>query len=152
MVYSLFNMRINELFSRTMTNGTEAVLAIVAFYYYSKLVTSNKGYKVFDFNMGVMTWAITMAFIVRSSSLLGWIPLALATIFSGKNFYCILMNFRNILLSGIFVAVPIMVFSILFDSLIYGKFTCPQWQFVYVNVILNISSEFGISEYTYYIE
>lgn len=75
--------------------------------------------------MAVMTWAITMAFIVRSSSLLGWIPLALATIFSGKNSYCILMNLWNIILSGIFIALPMMAFSILFDSLIYGKFTCP---------------------------
>jgi len=74
--------------------------------------------------MAVMTWAITMAFIVRSSSLLGWIPLALTTIFSGKNSYCILMNLWNIILSGIFVALPMMIFSILFDSFIYGKFTC----------------------------
>ena len=125
MVYSLFNMRINELFSRTMTNGTEAVLAIVAFYYYTKLITNDKGHKIFDFNMAIMTWAITMAFIVRSSSLLGWIPLAFATIFSSKNLYCVSMNFFNILLSGIFVALPMMAVSILFDSLIYGKFTFP---------------------------
>ena len=33
-IYSLFNLNINQVFLRTMTNGTEAVLCIIAFYYY----------------------------------------------------------------------------------------------------------------------
>ena len=37
MVYAIFNKRINEIFSRTMTNGVEAVLCLIAFYYYSNL-------------------------------------------------------------------------------------------------------------------
>ena len=37
MLYTLFNRRINEIFQRTMTNGVEAVLIIMAFYYYTNL-------------------------------------------------------------------------------------------------------------------
>jgi len=145
MAYSLFNMRINELFMRTMTNGTEAVFTLVAFYYFSKLqykthiiqgkADPSKGNRppkhkiyqhlVFDANMAKMTSAITLAFIVRSSSLIGWVPLALLAIFQTTNLQNILLNLWNISLSGIFVALPLMGFSIAFDSLIYGRFTIP---------------------------
>ena len=67
-----------------MTNGAEAVFVQIALYYYSKLTHSTEGFIIFDKNLIIMTLAITLAFIVRSSSLLAWIPLAIATIFSSN--------------------------------------------------------------------
>jgi hypothetical protein len=80
-----------------MTNGTEAVFCIIALYYYTKLNyeddNKNKSFKpdkknlylIFDKNMALMTFAITIAFIVRSSSIIGWIPLALLYIFNASS-------------------------------------------------------------------
>lgn len=35
--YSLFNVRINEIFQKTMTNGAEASFVVIALYHLSKL-------------------------------------------------------------------------------------------------------------------
>ena len=75
LLYSLFNWRINEIFQKTLTNGVESVFCVMGLYYYSKLRPQ------FDKNMALMVFAITIAFIVRSSSLVGWIPLALFYLF-----------------------------------------------------------------------
>ena len=40
-IYSLFNKNINEVFGRTMTNGTEAVFCMMAFFYFFKLKNAN---------------------------------------------------------------------------------------------------------------
>lgn len=75
LLYSLFNWKINDIFTKTLTNGVESVFCIMALYYYSKLKPK------FDRDMILMVFAITLAFIVRSSSLVGWIPLALFNMF-----------------------------------------------------------------------
>jgi hypothetical protein len=119
--YSLFNQRINELFSRTMTNGVEAVLCMVAFYFYSKL-TYKKKTLCYDRNLAWMTLSITLAFLIRSSSLIGWIPLALVSIFSTPNIFS---NLIAIIQAGILVAIPTIGFSIALDSWYYGKLAIP---------------------------
>lgn len=111
--YSLFNARINELFQRTMTNGAEASCVVVAFYHLSKLqfvqykthgkdskkvsdslISTQKGgrYLIFEKNLVIMTISITLAFIVRSSSLVGWIPIAIATMYNSYSYWCIFYN------------------------------------------------------------
>lgn len=82
-----------------MTNGVEAVLSMMAFYFYVNLTYTNASAKnkkenhqktgqishvalVFDKNLALMTLAITVAFLIRSSSLIGWIPLAIFKIIS----------------------------------------------------------------------
>jgi Alg9-like mannosyltransferase family len=85
--------------------------------------------------MILMTFAITIAFLIRSSSLIGWIPLALASIFSSNSINSILLNFTAICKAGLFVAVPLIMISIGVDSLFYGKLTFPQYNFVYINVV-----------------
>lgn len=120
-VYSVCNRRINELFQRTMTNGVESVLCSVAFYYYINL--KYKGAKlVFDRNMALMTLAITMAFLIRSTSLVGWIPLSIIKIFSTKNPFA---NFLSICYSGIVVVIPTIALSVMLDSKFYGRLTAP---------------------------
>ena len=137
--YTIFNRRMNEIFSKTMTNGAEASLCLAALYYYNNIKPK------FDKNMVLMTICISLAFIVRSSSLIGFIPLALSKIFQSFDF------FYAILISGIFVAIPTMALSILIDTMNYGKFTIPQVNFVHVNVVENISKYFGVENWFYYL-
>ena len=71
LIYFLFNRRINELYNKTLTNGAEGILGIIGMHYFCKLTSK------LDKNMALMTAAITLAFLVRSSSLVGWVPIAL---------------------------------------------------------------------------
>ena len=79
--YSLLNRRMNEIFSKTLANGAETSLCVAALYYYNNLKPK------FDKNMILMTLSITFAFIVRSSSLVGFIPMALYKIFSSFEYF-----------------------------------------------------------------
>ena len=131
MIYSLFNKNINEIFGRTMTNGAEAVFWMIAFYYYFNLkyadfnISKNQYFLFFEKNMALMTFSITMAFLVRSSSIIGWVPLALIYILSSNSFICILLNLFAILKAALFVALPMIILSLGIDSFYYGKFVFP---------------------------
>jgi hypothetical protein len=72
---SIFNRRMNEIFGKTLTNTPESIFCLVGLYYYNRLKPK------FDKNMILMVVFITLAFIIRSSSLIGWIPLALLKMF-----------------------------------------------------------------------
>ena len=112
-VYALLNKRLNEIFQKTLTNGCEAALCVMGLYYFANLKPK------FDRNMGMMTFGITVAFIVRSSSLVGWIPLALFKLVGSLEY------FIPIVMSGLFVAIPTFGLSVVVDSVCYGRFTCP---------------------------
>lgn len=71
MLYCLVNSRMNELFHKTMPHVAEYGLTMIALYYYFKLRPQ------LDKSMVVMTASITAAFIIRSSTLLAWVPMAL---------------------------------------------------------------------------
>jgi len=45
----------------------------------------NDLYLVFDKNMALMTGSITLAFLMRSSSLVGWVPIAMSAIFQSTS-------------------------------------------------------------------
>lgn len=158
MVYSIFNEIINRVFCRTMTNGAESVFCVISLYYYSKLqygeLSQNAKYSykylLFEKNMIFMTFSITMAFLIRSSSLIGWVPLALIKIFEVYSFQSLLYNFSSVMKSGLFIAVPMVVFSIFMDSIYYGKLAFPQFSFLYVNIVQNISAYFGTEPLLYY--
>jgi hypothetical protein len=110
---SIFNRRMNEIFGKTLTNTPESIFCLVGLYYYNRLKPK------FDRNMILMVIFITLAFIIRSSSLIGWIPLALLKLFQSFDY------FTTILQSGLLIALPTIALSILFDCLAYGKFTVP---------------------------
>jgi hypothetical protein len=66
-----------------------------------------------------MTFLITITFLARSSSLVAWVPLAIAKIIENYNFLI------PILTAGITVAIPVIFVSIYIDSYFYGTFTVP---------------------------
>ena len=100
--------------------------------------------KMFDSNLNKMTVLITMCFLSRSSSLVPWVPLSLIKIMSDFRY------FVPIVVAGLTVTIPFCILSILLDSYFYGKLCCPQWNFVVLNVVENISAYFGQEPIIYY--
>lgn len=89
-----------------------------------KLSTNQKHmYLNFEKNMILMTFAITVAFLVRSSSLIGWVPLVIFQIMNTKSLLCSLYNLIAIIKATFLVAIPMIIFSVCLDSFYYGKFT-----------------------------
>lgn len=82
-----------------------------------------------------MTSTITMAFLIRSSSIIGWVPLALIKIFYADSILCSFYNLSAIIKAGVFIAIPMVVFSICLDSYYYGTLAFPQFSFLYVNIV-----------------
>ena len=74
--YSLTNEYVNDYVLRTSANSVEGNLMFVTFYYYLNIKP-----KIFDKNLSLLCLAITLSFTIRSSSIVGYIPLALMAIF-----------------------------------------------------------------------
>jgi len=86
----------------------------VVFYYYLNIKP-----KIFDKNLCMLTLAITISFIVRSSSIVGYVPLAVIVIFKDTRF------FIPILIAGATIAVPAVLINLVSDAYFYGYWTVP---------------------------
>ena len=96
----------NEFIIRCFTNGVEQILSVIAFYFY--LNQKNR----FTLSTVVLTATITLSFMMRNTSPIGWIPLlAIKVLFEGA--------FFPFIIAGIFVAVPIMGLTIYLDTWYY---------------------------------
>ena len=113
LIYVLFNTTINETFNKTLTNGAETAFSMAGLYYFGKIESK------LNLNMVKMTFFITLAFIIRSSSIVGWIPLAIFKMFSSIEY------FATIWKAAILVALPTFLISFGLDVLYYGRLTCP---------------------------
>ena len=125
---------------RTSANGIEGNLMYVVFYYILNIKPV-----LYDKSLTVLTIAITFSFCMRSSSLVGYIPLALLVIWRDPNF------FIPILVSGITVAIPIVLINVVSDGYLYGYWCFPQFNFVYLNVVEGLSEYFGTSPWYYHL-
>lgn len=141
LMYSLTSEHVNDYVLRTSANSVEGNLMFVAFYYFLNIKP-----KVFDKNLGMLTLAITLSFIVRSSSIVGFAPLAMIVMYQNFDF------FVPILVAGLVIAIPVFALNLVSDAYFYGYFTVPQYNFVYVNVILGISKYFGEMPWWFYIQ
>lgn len=104
----------NDYVLRTSANGIEGNLMFVAFYYFLNIKP-----KIFDKSISLLTLAITISFLTRSSSLVGYIPLAFIQIVLDTRF------FVPILVAGLSIAIPCVLANIWFDSYLYGYWTIP---------------------------
>ena len=111
---SLTNESVNRYVSRTSANGVEGNLAIIALYYYQLIQP-----KIFNKQLAIMTFVITISFIIRSSSLAAWVPLAVLKIIQEPEFLI------PIVVAGLSVTIPSIILSICLDSIYYGTFTIP---------------------------
>ena len=139
LAFSLVNFRTTDIFAKTLTNGAEAACSVIAFYYFTLLEPKC------DRSMKLMTLFISLAFLVRSSSLVGWIPLALIKAFTSADFFLAIVQ------AAFTVALPVLVLSTLADSWFYGKLTVPPYNFLYINVVENLSRYFGEEAGNFYI-
>lgn len=94
-----------------------------------------------------MTALITISFVMRNTSPIGWIPLLLhKIIFDG--------SFIPFLKSGFIVAIPTIFAAILIDSWFYGfenGLTFTSYNFLKVNLIHGFSKYFGENHPLWYL-
>ena len=140
LAYSITSEHVNDYVLRTSANSVEGNLMFVVFYYYLNLKP-----KIFDKNIMKLTLAITISFTIRSSSIVGYIPLAFIVIFQDFNY------FIPIVVAGLTIAIPFILINLCSDAYFYGYWTVPQYNFVYVNVVLGLSKYFGEMPWFYYI-
>lgn len=100
--------------------------------------------KFFDSSLCKLTLAITISFVVRSSSIVGYVPLALMAIAQDWRF------FLPIVVAGLTIAIPIVLVNLVSDAYFYGYWTVPQYNFIYVNVVMGLSKFFGEMPWYYY--
>jgi hypothetical protein len=106
-IFYLTNRAYNEIIIRCFTNGIEAILSIIAFHYY--LQVKNK----FNKSVAIMTGLISISFMMRNTSPIGWIPLLFVKVLKEG-------SFKPFLIALFIVAIPIIGLSILLDTLYYG--------------------------------
>lgn len=117
-----------EFITRCFTNGVEQILSVIAFYFY--LEQKNR----FNLNTVMLTATITLSFMMRNTSPIGWIPLlAIKVLFERA-----LVPF---LIAGIFVAVPIMGLTVYVDTMYYlrdvdfSRWVFTSYNFMKVNIV-----------------
>jgi len=104
---------------RTFTNSLEQMFSVVSMFFY--LEQKNK----FTKNTVILTALISISFMVRNTSPVGWLPLlAIKVLREG--------SFVPFLISGAFVALPILFLLVSIDTYMYGA---DEWVFTGWNFI-----------------
>lgn len=85
-----------------------------------------------------MTALISISFMMRNTSPVGWLPLIILKIIYQK-------SLKAFLLSGFIIAIPIISICILLDTMYFGadKITITSLNFLKVNVVEGLSKYFG---------
>lgn len=93
-----------------------------------------------------LTILLATCFVIRNSSPIGWIPLLLLKCLEGGYFHTFL---RTLFMFGL----PIIVFSIIFDSFFYGadSWVITWLNFLRVNLLYNLSAYFGLDPIYHYV-
>ncbi len=128
----LTNKFYNTYIVKCFGNSVESILNLVILNYYIDIKHK------FDKNVVILTFFMVLAFMIRCTAPLGWIPLVLYKLIYEN-------SFRAFLISGFLVALPSLVLFIFIDSLYYGQYTFVVYNFIYKNLVEDISSSFGIS-------
>lgn len=81
---------------------------------------------------------LPLAFAVRNTAPIGWVPLFIIKVLSVK-------SIGNFIKAGVLWAIPTFLITLLLDSLYYRKLTSTAWNFFVINVLENRSAEFGVS-------
>ena len=117
---------------------------MAAFYFY--LRQKNR----FNFDTVMLTATITLSFMMRNTSPIGWVPLlAIKVVYEGA--------FLPFLIAGIFVAVPIMGLTVCIDTFYYtgtvdlANLVFTSYNFMKVNVVESLSEYFGTDPFFWYL-
>jgi phosphatidylinositol glycan class B len=118
--------------SKCFGNSVESILYLVAFNYYLKIT------KHFDNNIMIFTFIITVAFMIRCTSPIGFVLLIIYKIYSED---CL----KTLIKAAASVAVPTIIFLTAMDSYYYQQFTFVPYNFLKKNIVEHISEYFGVS-------
>jgi phosphatidylinositol glycan class B len=131
-MFVLFFSRLyNDLMIRTFTNSIETIFQIIAFYYFLKV--TNK----FDKNIALLTALLTVSFMIRNTSPIGWPPLILIKVIKDRSLIPFIIAFVT-------VFIPVVFVSILIDSSYYNEFpVITSLNFMRVNLSEGLSKYFG---------
>ena len=123
---------------KCFTNAVEQILSVIAFYYFLDQKDS------FNVKTAMLTSTITLSFMMRNTSPIGWIPLlTIKVLYEGA-----LVPF---LIAGIFVAVPVIAATVLVDTLYFtgtielNNIVFTAWNFFIRNLREGLSEYFGAS-------
>ncbi|CAI2363217.1 unnamed protein product [Moneuplotes crassus] len=122
----------NVFMPRTSTNAFEGLLLPIGLYYWRKVESDNT---LIDLNAIRLTVAVVIAFIIRPTSVLAWLVPMGWKVFAHK-------TFLKFFICGIIIAVPMMIGSVILDSLYYGKFTSTHYNFIDFNVLQGGSGDY----------
>ena len=117
---------------RTLTNTIEQMFTCVAFYFY--LDQKDK----ITLNTVILTALITVSFMIRNTSPVGWlILLAYKVLREG--------SFIPFLICGLIVALPLIVLLIWVDTVFYGadEWVLTSYNFLEMNILHGLSKYFG---------
>ena len=134
-----------EYLIKCFTNAVEQILAVIAFYFF--LQQKNK----FTMQTVIVTATITLSFMMRNTSPVGWIPLlAFKVLFEG--------SFPPFFKALIIVAIPVIALTVLVDTLYFaGTITMDttpvftSYNFFRRNILEGLSEYFGSSPRTKYL-
>lgn len=116
------NYHFNAILMRCFTNGVEAMLVVIGMHFCIRV--KNR----FDHNTAWLTALITISFVIRNTSPIGWLPILFLKIVNEGSFV-------PFLIAGFVVALPLLGISVLLDSLFFGNLTFTSWNFVNINVL-----------------
>ena len=123
-----------EYVVKCFTNAVEQILSVIAFYYF--LEQRDR----FTSKTAILTSTITLSFMMRNTSPIGWIPLLAIKVLREDS----LVPF---LIAGLFVAVPVIGLTIVIDTLYFlGAVDGEQWVLTSYNFLRRNILE-GLSEY-----
>jgi len=128
----------------TFSNSIEASLLMIVMYVWTKIPHGSTYPSIFNWQALLFTLLVTYSFILRNSSAIGFIPLILHKAFYQR-------NFKMFALSGILVALPLILITVAADSIYYGKLTFSSWNFLKFNVLEGGSDFFGINPWHDYL-
>lgn len=126
---------------RTLTNSIEQMFTVVAFYFY--IDQKDK----FTTNTVILTALISIAFMIRNTSPIGWVPLLAIKVFREGSWWPFVK-------SGIFVALPILFFCVWVDTKMYqsDKWVFTGYNFLEMNILHGLSKTFGEDGFFWYIK
>ena len=114
LVIALIHEHSNNYILRTSVNGVESSMLYVVFYHFINMKP-----QFFNKHLTCLTMAITATFVVRSSSIIGYVPLALIAIYHDQRYL------MPIVVAGLTVAIPMVALSLYIDSCFYGYWIAP---------------------------
>ena len=140
MILIVFNWQQIEFISRCFTNSVEQILSVIAFYFYLK-----QG-KSFTIDTVILTALITVSFVSRTTSIVGWIPLLAIKVLRDGSLIPFIM-------SAVTVAIPCMGLMFYIDSCYYGgeEWTVTSYNFLKTNVLEGLSRYFGEDPWFWYV-